>query len=611
MTTTPLSERALDQVVNGYMKADEEWLVQHSETSYSYWLTALETRIESETNSDRSVKLRAQTIITRNVVDSAIAETVCSVLNRFSLSWAFAYDYEDKCIKALTAVNIYVHEVDEPYLGVVEPGPFQDAWLTLFTHSIWAQATLAEELADVVAQLTGGELALSRPASKSAPREVPDAFCYLPDVLHQRPEWLRDYKPFTHWPTFESCGEVIKRAITEEMDLGFSAKSTDSQESTVLDVLYEGKQIAQWLLTRVIDNRYGVSLMSRIQFSRLPEYTDAEMANRANLLMFTHRDYTQFGFWMVDETGMYYTSAYPSAYLRTLEDSGATQALLNYNPVFFGRLAMRTRSAFGCVDNLVGQLGPLSSRIESNANTEEVFEAIVGTLNDHGQDAFENPSNDPDDATPEPTILRNPSEFQFYMIGVFNPMGPTIMCLEAFATDTQNEYNLVETQRHPLYPSYLTIARIQALSPELNRFLEESVARQLRWLPTYLDLSGCPQEVLPVIKNIIKKRLLDIAIERRLDIPAHIKRLEEVSDSAWNRVDHELPPIEEATSPATPEQIEDYFALITSADNLQLFWREIPDAWDGSINFSLSKGILGQTDIGPLVWTYNRQIGSL
>ena len=96
--TTPIEERALNQVVDSYIciQADQEWLVRQTPTSVSYWLSALETKIRSDKNDDGSVKLRSETIIVSDVSDPIRAEQVCAALNTMSPSWAYVYDYEDR-----------------------------------------------------------------------------------------------------------------------------------------------------------------------------------------------------------------------------------------------------------------------------------------------------------------------------------------------------------------------------------------------------------------------------------------------------------------------------------------------------------------------------------
>jgi hypothetical protein len=607
----PLAERALDQLVLSNMNADREWLVQNSSTSYSYWLNSLETRIESETNRDRSVKLKAQTIIATGIEDAKLAERICVVLNYYAISWAFAYDYADKSIKALSAVHIYVHEVDEPYLGVLEPSPFQDGWIILLCNSIWGQATIAGDLADVVAKLSGGVAAHTKPAHQESPRDVPDIFALIPDVLHQRPEWLRDYRPITHWPAFGEMASALQRSIEEEFEHGFSSTFTESREGGILDLSFEGTVMCQWVLTRVLDERYGLCMFSRQEFSRLPLYSDAEMANQANLIMFNHWEFNLLGTWTANEKTMFFASIIPSAFLRSLEDSSAKYALMNYSPGFFARLALRSHSAIKCIDTLLGNTGPQTSRFDEPFDYAEIFNAVSGAVDAPSTRAMSVAADLAEEGTTDPTLLRAKCDYQFFMIGVFSPIGPTIMSLEAFPTGSENEYDLVEMQRHPLYPKYVHLGRVLAGSPEFSAILEHAVESQFNWIPDYLDLSGCPQEVLPELTSLIKKRFLTLANELKIDVPKHFERLESITDDAWSRVDHNLLAIEEATTEATEADIETYFELITSADNLLIFWHAIPDAWDGALNYSLSNGILASTDVGPLMWTYNRQLGML
>jgi hypothetical protein len=611
----PLEERALDQLVLGNMNADQEWLVQNSPTSYSYWLNTLETRIESTRNPDRSVTLRAQTIIATGVDNVEMAERVCRVLNFNSLSWAFAYDYDDKSIKALSSVNIYVHEIDEPYPGVLEPESFQNAWLILLCHSIWGQATLGGELADTAAKLTGGVAAHSNPMHQDAPREVPDVFCLLPDVLHQRPEWVQDYFPFMRWPDLDESAAVLKQSIEEEFETGFTAKPWRdvTDDSPRLDVVFKGETIADWSITRLGEKRYGICWDSRIcMHNAAPEgYRISELQNIANLQMFRDKSASLLGCWaMDDEDAPTFISMFPSAFLRTLEDSAASTALLNYNPVFFARLALKSRGAIDCLQALPAK--PNSKGAAAEEEEEDLLEilvAITETLSAPGRAALTDTDGNPGSATSDPAILRNEWVIPFFTIGIFNPMGPTIISLEAFPTENQNEYSFVSTQRHPYYPSYIPLAKVTGGSPEYLEVLESSVEREFVWLPTYLDFNRCPREDLPRLEALVKKRLLAIAIDQKIDVAKHTQRLRDINDDAWSRVDHSLPLIEETDTPATKREIDKYFDLITSDENLALFWNAIPDAWDGSLNYSLSNGILGQTNVGPLLWTYNREIG--
>lgn len=413
----PLEERALDQLVLGNMNADQEWLFQNSPTSYSYWLNSLETRIDSTTNHDRSVKLRAQTIIATGIDNAELAERVCRVLNFNSLSWAFAYDYDDKSIKALSSVNIYVHEVDEPYPGVLEPDSFQNAWIILLCHSIWGQATLAGELADTVAKLSGGVAAHSHPDSQESPRVVPDVFCLLPDVLHQRPEWVRDYRPFTEWPAFADSAAVLKQSIEEEFEAGFSAKpwKNVNVDSARLDVSFNGEIIADWDITRLREKRYGICLWSRVSMHKAaPEgYTPSELQNRANLQMFRDESASQLGSWVMnEEDAPAFVSEYPSAFLRTLEDSAASTAILNYHPVFFARLALKSRGAFECLQAIPAKPNSKGAEFEEE-DLLEILVVITDTLSAPFRSALFATAGNQELATSDPQSFETIGPFSY------------------------------------------------------------------------------------------------------------------------------------------------------------------------------------------------------
>lgn len=110
------------------LDADEDWLVQYTPTNYSYWQNTLETQLSAVANVDGSIKLRAATIIATNIEDTKLAEQVCASLNLLAVSWAFAFDYESKTIRALSSVNIYLQNSDQPLpRETIEPRPFHDA----------------------------------------------------------------------------------------------------------------------------------------------------------------------------------------------------------------------------------------------------------------------------------------------------------------------------------------------------------------------------------------------------------------------------------------------------------------------------------------------------
>lgn len=604
-----LAERALEHVVLGNMNADMDWFEQHSPTSCSYWLGSLETMIESRMNPDGSAKIRAQTLLHENVSNPSATEQLCIVLNELSPSWSFIYSPERRHFIAVSSVNINVHEIEEPPLGIIEPAPFQNAWLLLFTESIWGMARLANEIVDHVSPITGGIAAHTHPQNKSGIREDPDVFLHLPDVVRQRPEWLQDYYPFMHWPAPSTVAELMVASVGEELGSNFEARLNTEYEKPVISITYEQNTIANWENKLSRDPRYGISFTSQVTLLRTPHFDKFELANRLNIQMFNLPTTTQLGNWCVNEDVMFFTQTMPSSFVRPLEESSAKHALDNYNPVFFSRLALRAAGAIECAlafaeaDN-----GPGTELIMVD-QTKALREFIDDLLQEPAREFISETSHSLEGSTASSLALRLNEGIPFFVNGIFNPIGPTVMSLEAFQAK-DGEYHLMEFDRHPLYPNYRHLGKVSPGTKDAANLISESITRQLPHLPKYLDLSGCPEELLPEVESLVKSRMLTIAIEQRVDVRKHAERLKAIDESAWSRVDHSLPVIEETDRIPTEADIDDYFELVTSGNNLALFWGAIPDAWDGSLNYSLRNGVLNQTSAGPLIWTYNREIGN-
>jgi hypothetical protein len=139
---------------------------------------------------------------------------------------------------------------------------------------------------------------------------------------------------------------------------------------------------------------------------------------------------------------------------------------------------------------------------------------------------------------------------------------------------------------------------------------ESSIDRMFNHIPDYLFMDGCPEKIKSDIEGLIKTKLLNLAHEQNIDVQAKLTSLKELNQSPWQRVDHDLEPVPEATFPATKAQVDELFSYITSPENTFLFWNHIPDAWDGSLNNASSNGFIHGTNIGELIWTYNGEIGN-
>lgn len=609
MEAKPLEQTALEHLITNMLKADEDWLVQTTPTNYSYWQNTLETQLSGESNDDGSIKLRAATVIATNIHDTKLGERVCAALNYLACSWAFAYDYKEQTIKALSSLNLSIHTTNEPPTrGVVEPQPFQDAWFTIFTNIIWAQNAMSAELAEEIANQAKGIPALTKPANQEAPRTEPDVFNHIPDVLRQRPEWVLDVRPYTQWPTFETIAEQTVVMANEELVRPFE---WIIEESTTSNALISNKGETGYVgslgIRRFQDFRYSESFASVHFIARPDKFSDFELLNRANLFMHESAETTQFGTWRFTEETFTYNQTIPAAFIRCVESSAGAIVLSNFNPVFFSRLNRFALNIDDCLRSIQNS-EPVDQTTDNADDIPDLVNGFMKTLEAPANNLLSNSSDDYEDATPDPLILRGECLYNFFTICVFNPIGPTIHSLEGYGTD-EDDLIVVDTMRHPLYPAYMPLGQFDPSSPEMMNMFESSIDRMFNHIPDYLYMDGCPEQIRSTLDELIKEKLLKLAHEQNLYVSAKLSRLKELNQYPWQRVDHDLEPIPEATSQATKEQVDELFDYITSPENTILFWNHIPDAWDGSLNNASSNAYIDNTNLGPLVWTYNREIG--
>jgi hypothetical protein len=609
MTAKPLEQIALEHLITNMLDADEDWLVQHSPTSYSYWQNTLETQLSAAANEDGSIKLRAATIIATNIDDAKLAERVCASLNYLACSWAFAYDYDEKAIKALSSLNLYIHNSNEaPTRSLVEPQPFQNAWFTIFTNIIWAQNAMGAELANEIAKATEGQAAHSKPANQAAVRSEPDAFNHIPEVLRQRPEWVMDVRPYTQWPSFELIGQHLVSNVNEELDEeSWWMIDEANQQNCWMSNATEAGTLGRLAIGHFQDFRYGESFSALHTIARPGSYSDFELPNRANLLMFNLESTTQFGYWRFTNESFTFGQSIPAAFIRSIEASAGAAALGDYNPVFFARLVGFAKN----LEEFLVEIDDVETPKESSNDHEDIEKLAHGFINNLASPAKEllaAVGNDNEDATSNPLILRCESLYNFFTICVFNPIGPTIHSLEAYGA-AGNDLFVVDTMRHPLYPAYLALGQFNPASHEMLTMFEASIDRMFNHIPHYLFMDGCPEQIKPDIEDLIKTKFLKLAHEQNIDVQAELTRLKDLNQSPWQRVDHDLEQLPEAIYPATNEQVEALFNFITSPENTVLFWHHIPDAWDGSINNAHSTRLISQSFAKSTLWVYNREIG--
>lgn len=192
----------------------------------------------------------------------------------------------------------------------------------------------------------------------------------------------------------------------------------------------------------------------------------------------------------------------------------------------------------------------------------------------------------------------------------FNPMGPTVTSTELCALPDGTEY-LVHYRRHPLAPFYRVVGPIRSgddmerLESEANKLLigDES-------LPNVLFLWEDPEATAADVPKALRDRVIEVAEHSGRDLVGRSAWISQTMGSPWEfaAVDQtEARRVEAAASDAAaPDRgFGNWWQLVSSFENVAANFRNLPDAWDGTLNTQRVYGNLTHFDAGPLLVTYS------
>jgi len=189
-------------------------------------------------------------------------------------------------------------------------------------------------------------------------------------------------------------------------------------------------------------------------------------------------------------------------------------------------------------------------------------------------------------------------------------MGPTVTSTELCALPDGTEY-LMHYRRHPLAPFYRVVGAVKAegdmaqMEIEANKLLigDES-------LPNVLLLWEDPEATAADVPKALRDRVIEVAEHSGRDLVGRSAWISETMGSPWEfaAVDQtEARRVEAAASDAAaPDQgFATWWQLVSSFENVVANFRNLPDAWDGTLNTQRVYGNLRHFDAGPLLVTYS------
>lgn len=183
------------------------------------------------------------------------------------------------------------------------------------------------------------------------------------------------------------------------------------------------------------------------------------------------------------------------------------------------------------------------------------------------------------------------------LLGLFNPMGPTLVALNLIARDGAQSGAILGTSLNPFAQSRLLFARAPKDSIGVFKLL-----RSLYQIGDELILGARPDVVLPSIQNeIFQESLAAMLWELLSSVPSHdhLSKANRSYREHWKDPWSRIPSMEEMMSEATlkkgtspicekptRDDFGEWFSIVTDPNHVASDLAAIVEAWDGSIGMA-------------------------
>ncbi len=350
----------------------------------------------------------------------------------------------------------------------------------------------------------------------------------------------------------------------------------------------------------------GDGFQSKIIFPQKSSLDNkALICNLLNQAMSAKQDGNHFGTWTHSENSFEYTQFSTTTEIRSYEDS----------PSFLG---YSSEELWMLISTAVDALGVYFTSIPfdgANASTEdeveyEADEIIASLYEDAKLVLTQGNSGQSGQVDHKFLWLRGIEEILTTVH--FNPLGPTVSTYGLIEDSGDKNLYLVEISRHPMSPNYRIIDQTNLESGRAG-LVKLCVNEALRNLPSAIDFLNTSDTVLEFIKPLILEKLSELEISGECDLRKSAHNIHKHKSDPWKVLEEESEPEAQETLLETSSQDSARVWLEAASDMSYLFanYSELPNAWDGSLNFQMAAGnSMGMFDSGPLLLIYDKKIGN-
>ena len=576
------ADQLLSNYLNGFLWADEDWLERDGATA-TYWQARLAQTTGVEVLPDGRIKWQIRTRIVENIPNGQAASLLCIGLNRYAVGWSFAYDATDRTIDAIAAISA---------------PPQWDTFFLRLSEKAKLSAWMSDAIAQRLAEALGGVPAFSHPRAQLGPRETYDGTHHYLETLRGRPEWILDLTPY-QFPHIEDVASTIAEMVGAPPD----AVRCDENALRIQVGRFSGRPVdlqAGFGKHPLAGSSWESSL--QMPCSQLSESLIQHLM-AITWTLFNDPETNLLGGWTHDAGQLIFQQ------WNTMSEARNQEQLGSY-----------TRHSAG---DLWGFTATLSDALGSLSQSELPAEGEGDESNDHADRTSEVVAAIAEQA--RPAVSERPEEGQepadrrllwlehhrtLVVAAWFNPMGPTVTSTELCALPDGTEF-LVHYRRHPLAPFYRVVGAVEAESDmaqmeiEANKLLigDES-------LPNVLLLWENPDAAAAEVPKALRDRVIEVAEHSGRGLVGRSAWIAQTMGKPWEfaAVDQtEARRVEAAASDAVaPDRgFGNWWQLVSSFENVAANFRNLPDAWDGTLNTQRVYNNLRHFDAGPLLVTYS------
>lgn len=582
MSRNITADQLLSNYLDGFLWADEDWLERDGATA-TYWQARLAQTTTVEVLPDGRIKWQIRTRIVENIPNGQAASRLCIGLNRYAIGWSFAYNATDRTVDAIAAVSA---------------PPQWDTFFLRLSEKAKLSAWMSDAIAQRLAEALGGAPAFSHPDAQPGLRETYDGTYHYLETLRGRPEWILDLTPY-QFPSIEDVASTIAEMVGAPPD----AVRCDENVLRITVGRFSGRPVG---LQAGFGKHplAGSSWESSLQMpcSQLSESLVQHLM-AITWTLFDDPETNLLGGWTHDAGQLVFQQ------WNTMSEARNQEQLGSYTRHSGSDL-------WGFTSTLSDALGSLSQSelpaegggSESNDQADRASEVVAAITEQARPAVSERPEEGQEPA--DRRLLWLEHRRTLVVAAWFNPMGPTVTSTELCALPDGTEY-LVHYRRHPLAPFYRVVGPIRSgddmerLESEANKLLigDES-------LPNVLLLWEDPEATAADVPKALRDRVIEVAEHSGRDLVGRSAWISQTMGSPWEfaAVDQtEARRVEAAASDAAaPDRgFGNWWQLVSSFENVAANFRNLPDAWDGTLNTQRVYGNLTHFDAGPLLVTYS------